>query len=120
MNLNHLQDVLKDESFVNELMELETPNEVQSALKEKGIDIAVDDIEKIKDFLIRYQQGQLTEEEKKLVDLVSQCETGELDEEQLESVSGGFIEWIFVGALAAAIAGITIGGSYTAITGRRW
>ena len=89
MNMEKMKEVLSDEEFVKSLFELETPEEVQAALKEKEIELSTDEICQMRDFLSRYQEGTLTEEEKKAVELAGKYGEGELSEEELENVSGG-------------------------------
>ena len=89
MNMEKMKEVFSDEEFVKSLFELETPEEVQVALKEKEIELSTDEICRMRDFLSRYQEGTLTEEEKKAVELAGKYGEGELSEEELENVSGG-------------------------------
>ena len=89
MNMEKMKEVFSDEEFVKSLFELETPEEVQVALKEKEIELSTDEICQMRDFLSRYQEGTLTEEEKKAVELAGKYGEGELSEEELENVSGG-------------------------------
>ena len=89
MNMEKMKEVFSDEEFVKSLFELETPEEVQAALKEKEIELSTDEICQMRDFLSRYQEGTLTEEEKKAVELAGKYNKGELSEEELENVSGG-------------------------------
>ncbi|NPV91236.1 MAG: hypothetical protein HPY50_10755 [Firmicutes bacterium] len=67
-----VQEVFSDEAFVKNLLALETPGEVQAALQNKGVDLAVEDIVKIKDVIVKRQNAG-----------------GELSDEDLEGVAGG-------------------------------
>ncbi len=104
MNMDKMREVFSDEEFVKGLFELETPEEVQAALEEKEIELSTGEICQMRDFLIRYQEGTLTEEEKKMVEFAGEYGDGELSEEELENVSGGLIGWIIIGlALFASV-----------------
>ena len=99
MDEQKVKEVFSDEAFVKELVELDTPEEVQARLKEKGVDVSVEEIEQIAKAL------------------QSQAE-GELDEDALEDVAGGIIFTTLVLSsigIAAAITGTVKSGK-----GRRW
>ena len=72
MNEQRMKEVFSDEAFVKSLFALETVEEVQAALKEKGVELSLEEINGIHDRL-----------------LVSINENGELSLEQLENVAGG-------------------------------
>ncbi len=65
-----LNELLKDEAVVKELLEQETAEDAQKFLAGKGVEISIEDLEKI-------QQA-----------LAAQSE-GEMDDSQLENVAGG-------------------------------
>ena len=44
MNEALIKDIFSDEVFVNSLLECETAEEVKTALKEKNLDLSIDDI----------------------------------------------------------------------------
>ena len=104
MNEVAIREVFSDEVFVKGLFALETPAEVQQALRQKDITLSVDEIVKIRELLLK------------------RLETGEeLSEEELESVNGGavvtcvlLIAALFAGALigGAAVGAGIIGGAY--------
>ena len=71
MNEALINEIFSDEAFLKSLSEMETAEEVQAALKEKGLDLSIDDILKI--------QKTLTSQE-----------NGELSEDEMENVAGGF------------------------------
>ncbi len=81
MNEAKIKEVFSDEQFVKELLEFETPESVQSALIDKDIDVTLEDIVKTRELLARYNSGELSEED-------------------LESVTGGGI---------LAVLGFTLG-----------
>ena len=127
MNVEKIKKVLSDEEFVTSLFELETPEEVQEALEEKEITLSTEEIIQVRDFIIHYQNGELTEEEQKVLELAGKYGEGELSEEELENVSGGLL-------FAAVTVGVVLGFGLWAITrtlvavvdvelerrGRRW
>ena len=104
MNEVKIREVFSDEQFVKGLFAMETPAEVQQALRQKDITLSVDAIVKIRELLLK------------------RLETGEeLSEEELESVNGGavvtcvlLIAALFAGALigGAAVGAGVIGGAY--------
>lgn len=73
MDKKQLDQIMTSE-FVNQLCEMETAEEVKSALEEKGIELSIPEIEKL---------------QKKLENQVSS--QTELSEDDLEDVSGGGI-----------------------------
>ena len=76
MNQNHIKEVFSDEVFVGSLMELETPEQVRAALKEKGVDMTENEILSLRDEIIKQaQQGG---------------DGGEMSLESLDEVAGGF------------------------------
>ena len=103
MNAEKIKKVFSDEEFVTSLFELETPEEVQEALEEKEINLSTEEISQMRDFIIRSQEGELTEEEQKVLELAQKSVDGELSEEELENVSGGLVVTLTVALLAAGV-----------------
>ncbi len=58
-----IKEVFSDEQFVKELLELETPEAIQSALAGKDIDVTLEDIVKTRELLSRYNSGDLSDAE---------------------------------------------------------
>lgn len=108
MNINKLKEVLNDQEFVEKLFGLENVNDIQNTLSEKGIDLSIEEIEATKDMLIRYQNNELTEQEKKIIEN-AQTENDELNEDQLEAVTGGSF-FIFMIVIAALSTTVLVGG----------
>lgn len=106
-NVDKLKELFSDQKLCENLFALESNTDVQSFLNENGIALTLDEIDQIKDLLIRYQNEELTDEEKKLIDMYQV--TGELSEEDLENVAGGEIVTLgVVGVIAVlAIAGVS-------------
>ena len=84
-----IREVFSDEAFVKGLFALETPQEEQAALKEKKIELSIDEIVKTRQLLVRSAENG-----------------GVLSDEELQEVSGGFV---VSGALIIGIAGILAG-----------
>ena len=111
MNKERIKEVFSDIEFVKELFSQETPEEVKALLAEKGMEVSVEDIVKVRDLLI------------KKVELAEKGECEELDEEELGEVSGGVIH-IIVGILAPIVIMPLVGGaiwhSADLVQKRRW
>ena len=102
-----LQEVLSDEAFAKELLQMEKPEDVQVALEKKDIDLSLDEISQIGEYMNKVQNGEISQEQ------VQSMVDGELSEDELEEVAGGFIISLIVSlAIGGAIgaAGITILG----------
>ena len=102
MNTEKIKEVFSDEAFVKNLFALESAAEMQSALKEKGVEMCEEEILAIRELLAKVKNGEIT---------VEQLESGELPEELLEQVSGGgFLTVLAViaafGALTGALYGV--------------
>ena len=75
MNNEQLKELFSDEAFVTSILELETVEEVQKALADKGLELSIDEIITIKNTLAN--------------------EETELSEDDLENVAGGGLFEIF-------------------------
>ena len=82
MDTHELKEIFSDESFVRELFALETPDEVQSALKATGIWLSRNNILTIRSMLEELDRGDIS---------LEQLKRGELTEEMLELVAGGTV-----------------------------
>lgn len=106
MNEELLKEVLSDEAFAKSLIEMETPEDVQTALKEKGVDLSIEDIKAIQNLLVNQEDGELSEDD-------------------LENVAGGSLT-IMAALGIASIIGTAVGGtiklgnSVNNWTRRRW
>jgi len=58
-----IKEVFRDEEYVKELLNLETAEEVQASLKEKGIEMTIDEIMKIKNMLEKSEDEELSDED---------------------------------------------------------
>ena len=103
METTKIEQIFSDEAFTNSILEMESPEEVQKALDEKGLSLSLEEIHAIKSSL--------------------SAADGELDEEDLESVSGGSVLAVIsvIGAVAG-LAGSTLGLAQKVNnwTRRRW
>jgi lactobin A/cerein 7B family class IIb bacteriocin len=101
MNEAHIKELFENNEFVQSILELETPEEVQAALAKEDVDISLEEVQQIYNILANHTAGDQ-----------------ELTEEELESVNGGII----IAMILAFIAFLAIGT--TAITmdakRRRW
>lgn len=109
MNEELLKSVLSDADFVKSLTELENPEDVQAALKEKGIELTLEDITAVQNIL-ENSNGELSDE---------------LSEDDLENVAGGSLTIMaalgIAGLITAVCGGIaTLGNKTDTWTSRRW
>lgn len=77
MDKERIKEIFSDKEFVTELLSLENPEDVQNLLKTKGIEADLDQICKLGEIL-----------DKKLNAMT--MEDGEISEEELEDVAGGW------------------------------
>ena len=71
MDEKKLQELFSNEAFVNSLLEMDTAQEVQAALQEKGISLTLEEIEAIR----------------------KQLQSGAVAEQELDNVAGGAWEY---------------------------
>ena len=95
MNMEKMKKVFSDEAFVKALFEMETVTEMRQALSSKGIQMSDEEVAGIRDFFDKVKRGEISREQ--LEKWSVQAENGELSEEMLEQVAGG---WAVVGLLA--------------------
>ncbi len=57
-----LQEIFQDEEFNKTLFAMETSEEVQAALKERGLELTIDEIKAIAEAIKAAQEGELTED----------------------------------------------------------
>ena len=106
-----IKEVFSDEAFVSALLELETPVEVQAALKEKGIDMTESEIVSLRDEIVKQAQKVNDGEE--------------LSVDQLDDVAGG-MPTLVTGLIAVAVVGVAAGAGIFGAVGliglkmRRW
>lgn len=73
MDQEKLTTVLKDKDFAEKIVKLQTPEKVQTAFKEKGIEMSTDDVQLLGSVINKMVEKGSTE----------------LSEEDIENVSGG-------------------------------
>ncbi len=100
MEEEKIRELFSDETFVSSLLELETPEEVQKALAEKGVDLTIDEICTVQKSLMQSD--------------------GELSEEDLENVSGGSIIATLIIVVAGIAGAASLGKAVNSWTRRRW
>ena len=122
MNLEKIKEIFADEAFVKGLFELETAAEVQTALKEKGIELTEEEIFAIREMFLKVADGEISAEQ--LEQWAVQTESGELSEELLEQVSGGSvlgtIGLALIGAACVAAFAVATDELIYECTGRHW
>ncbi len=102
MNEALIKEVFSDEAFVKSLVELESAEEVQAALKEKNLDFSLEDIAEMQTALAKRVNDEIPEDE-------------------LENVAGGFAisaTLIAIGSVGAAL--FSTGSFVHEVTRRRW
>lgn len=93
MNEATIREVFSNEEFVKGLFQLETPEQVQQALRQKDISLSVEEIVKVRELLLK------------------QMDSGqELSEQELESVTGGEMVTICLILMGCLWAGALVGG----------
>ena len=85
--IEKIKEVFADEQFVNELMEMDSVQEVQAALHEKGLDFSEEELNTIRETLVKMTENG----------------DAELSDEELENVAGGFLPLIAIAAATVAI-----------------
>ena len=86
-----INEAFSDKAFAEKVLALDTAEAVRAALLEKDIDLGVEDINEIKDLLVKHFEGG-----------------EELSEEDLEDVSGGCAACIAIGIISTLITVVDI------------
>lgn len=101
--LNQLRAKMEtDQSFVEKLFSLEKPEEVQGLLKEEGMDFSLEEINMVKEALVK---------------IIGKGENAELSDEDLEEVAGGVAAVTVFAAISATAAAAS---AINNITRGRW
>jgi hypothetical protein len=103
MSEQEIKDIFSDEAYVSSLLALDTAEEVQASLAEKGLDLSTAEITKLLDTLQKYSEAD-----------------GELSEDALETVTGGVISIIILAIVVGLFMAGAVGVSISAGTRRRW
>lgn len=94
--VKRLEEIFADQEFTRKTLEMETAEEVQQALKDKGVDLSVEEINGI-------WKG-----------VMQQLESGEeLGKEQLKNVGGGVAGILIFGGICTAITAAATAIGYT-------
>lgn len=120
MDLKYVKEVFNNEQYINSLLQLSTPQQVQQSLKQKDIDLSIDEINQIKDIFERYQNNKLTDQELKVFNLLQESNINELSDDDLENVTGGSIILIGLGLLFCAAATTALVGTTVKVITGRW
>ena len=101
-----MKQALSDKGFAESLIAMETPEEVQTALQEKGIGLSLEDISTIRQLLENGTEGELSEDE-------------------LETVAGGSLTVLAALGIASLIMAcvggtVKLGDKVNTWTRRRW
>ena len=75
-----------DKSLAEKLLSQENPQDVQSLLKEQGLEFSLEEINSLRDILVK---------------LAQKGENGELSDEDLEDVAGGIAATTTIAAISA-------------------
>jgi hypothetical protein len=102
MSEQEIKNIFSDEAYVSSLLALETAEEVQASLAEKGLDLSATEITTLLDSIQKHaQSGE------------------ELSEADLETVTGGLIGTILV-LIWTAVMAVGIGQAIASTARRRW
>ena len=106
MNEEQIKELFSDEAFVASVLALDTPEEVQAALKERGLDVTLEEIDAIQKALVKKADGELADDD-------------------LEDVAGGSLTIMAAIGIASIIGasvagGIKLGDKVNEWTRRRW
>lgn len=108
MNQEKLKEVFKDKAFVESLFSLKTPQEAQAVLAEKGVEIEVEELVELNQFILKMKKGEISQEQ--LESIQQMAESGELNEETLENVTGGAWQLVLGAIGVALLVGVLITG----------
>ena len=108
MNEERIKEIFADEEFVKELFSKETPEEAQALLAEKGIDMSIDELVKLKDLVAAKLQA------------AENGESTELTEEDLADVAGGVAVLFAIMGLVVVGVGVMMAIPYIDFERRRW
>ena len=102
MNENYarLQELMKDEAFVKEMLAQETAEDAQIFFENKGIELSMAEVEEMAKTFEKVASGEISQ------DMLERAANGELSEEELEDVAGGLA---FIPAMI--LIGLCIGGT---------
>lgn len=92
-----IEAITSDEAFMKKLFALNTPEEAQALLKEKDIELSVDQVKSLGAILKMYADDKISDED------LDAMERGEIPAKVLEQVNGGTVaEWLTMAITCAA------------------
>lgn len=97
-----IQSLFSNEKFVKELLTKQTAEEAQDFICENGYNISLEEVKMIGEGLRRLSSGELS------LDYLNKAVNGELSEDELEDVAGGFA--LSTLCVVAFIGGVVGGG----------
>ncbi len=91
-----IEELFKDQEFAKKVLLKETPENACELLKEKGVDVSVEEMGQVRGFIEKVKNGEISEEQLK------RMQDGELELEDMKQVAGGFAPLIpvFIGLAA--------------------
>ena len=81
--IEKMQELMKDEAFVKEMLAKETPEDAQIFFEEHGVEMTLDECRGLYELLDKAANGEISEE------TLKKAADGELTEEEMEAVAGG-------------------------------
>ena len=94
--IEKIQELVKDEEFVKELVTKGTAEDAQIFFEEHGVEMTLDEVRSIGELLDKVAKGEISEE------TLKKAADGELTEEELEAVAGGDLFCICFGLFVLA------------------
>ena len=95
--LNSIKNALKDNNFVESLVNLEKPEDVQAVFKEKSIELSLDEINKIKALMEKINEDNSELSDNELDNIVGGLDFGRFILDVIEALDGVFkkhnIKW---------------------------
>jgi hypothetical protein len=103
MSEQEIKDIFSDDAYVSSLLALDTAEEVQASLAEKGLDLSTTEITTLLDSIQKYSESD-----------------EELSEADLETVSGGFLTGILLMMIITLVVGAGATAGAAVAVRRRW
>jgi len=118
MNTERIKEIFSDKEFVLSLMEMKSAEEAQVLLEQKGMELTVEQVEKVQELFLKVKNGEITPQQ--LESMRRHAEDGELSEDDLENVAGGVFvldDIVHIALVALVVVGVIALIGYTAIAG---
>ncbi len=91
-----MTELMKNKEFVNKLLTIENPVDVQAYFEENGLELSMDEVKQLGTMLSKVASGEISHEQ------IEKAANGELSEEELESAAGGMVGIFIAGGILAA------------------